>query len=168
MKPLASGGLDEGGELQLVEHTPQPSCTFDHARPAHAGARIEIQDHAVGLLQMSDPGTPRMDFEHAHLSETDQSALVLHEEIFPADLALHDLDGLEMLRNARSRMLLEEACFASPLRTAKHAQGTLDDVREDPLTDPLVELGQVELGQSLLRIEHSVGVRQPHPGDFTA
>ena len=45
-------------------------------------------------------------------------------------------------------------------------KGTLDDVREDPFTDPLVELRQVELGQPLLRIEHTVGVRQPHPGHF--
>src|SRR5882724_835036 len=167
VKALAAGCLDEGRESQLVEDASDPSATLDDSGPIHAGAGIQIEDHAVRLLEPVHPGAPWMDLEHSHLSEADQASLVLHEQILAPRLFLHDGNGLQMLGYPRSRVLLEEARLPAAFRAPEKTQGALHDVRKYPGADPVVEFGEVSLGQPPLGIEHAIGMRQRHSGDFS-
>src|SRR5215470_3792892 len=106
-----------------------------------------------------------MNLEHPHLGEADEAALVLYIEVLATGFLLLDHHGLEVLRDAGARVLLEEASLALPLGAAEETQRPLDDVGQDPVADPVVELREVTLGQSLLGVEDSVGVAEPYPRD---
>jgi hypothetical protein len=61
-------------------------------------------------------------------------------------------------------VFLEKASLPSSGGATEETEGALDDMRKYPLADAHVKLGQVTLGQPLLRIEHTLGVGQPNSG----
>src|SRR5215471_15638809 len=63
-----------------------------------------------------------MNLEHPHLGEADEAALVLYIEVLATGFLLLDHHGLEVLRDAGARVLLEEASLALPLGAAEETQ----------------------------------------------
>ena len=62
-------------------------------------------------------------------------------------------------------MLLEEALARVAFGAAHQRERPVDDVRQNPIGDLLVILGQVVLGDALLGIQDAVRVGQPHAGN---
>ena len=62
-------------------------------------------------------------------------------------------------------MLLVEALARVAFGAADERQRPVDDVRQDPVGDAFVVLGQVALGEAVLGIEHAVGMREANAGD---
>src|SRR6266542_5285569 len=71
-----------------------------------------------------------------------------------------------MLGYPCSRVFLEEARLPAAFRAAEKTQGALHDVRKYPGADPVVELGEIPLGEPLLGIEHTIGMGQGDSGYF--
>ncbi len=70
---------------------------------------IEIENHPVRLLDIVDMASPQMQFQHANLHGSDQTALVLDIEIFVGAGFLANADRLELIRKTIRRMLLIKA-----------------------------------------------------------
>src|SRR5262249_23059516 len=128
-----------------------------------AGPGIEIEDESVRGVDAAHTRSPGVDFENSHLGKADQPPLVLHVEILAARLLLLNHHRPEVLGDAGARMLLEEAGLALPLGTPEQAQGSLDNVREYPGIDSVIEAREIALGQPLLGIEDAVGMAEPPP-----
>ena len=59
-------------------------------------------------------------------------------------------------------MLLEEALFGDAFGMAQEAERPADEVRQDPVGDLAVELGQALLGDALVGPQQAAGIGEPH------
>src|SRR6266536_6580344 len=71
-----------------------------------------------------------------------------------------------MLGYSCSLVFLEEARLPAAFRAAEKTRRALHDVRKYPGADPVVELGEIPLGEPLLGIEHTIGMGQGDSGYF--
>ncbi len=72
MQALAAARLQEVGEAQLVEHGVHQRRRLLHRLPAHALAGVEVEGHAVGLLDVGALRVPGVELDHVHLRGADE------------------------------------------------------------------------------------------------
>ena len=113
----------------------------------------------VGPFDVVFAGRPGMHFEHAHLHERDEAGEVVDQRrtlrVLPFSLTMTPSHGVGQ---RAGEMLLVEALARVALGAAHQRERPLDDVRQNPIGDLLVVLGQVALGESVLGIQHAVGI----------
>src|SRR5262249_42282015 len=109
-------------------------------------------------------GVPGVDLENPDLHEADQPWQILNDEIFADLLLLPDGDATQGRWGPHADVLLVEALLGQPLGAAYQRRGSSAQVRQDPVGDRLVEPRQVELGNSLARVQDAIGMRESDPG----
>lgn len=67
VEALAAGGLEEGFEAERLELFADVCGAVGEGAPRDGGVGIEVDDDAVGVLEVVVSGTPGMNFEDAHL-----------------------------------------------------------------------------------------------------
>ena len=80
MQALAAGGLDETLESFGGEPVADDAGGGGEIGKDDTGTWIEIEDQAIGMIEIVGARAPRMDFEDARLDEGDQAV-----EAFDAD-----------------------------------------------------------------------------------
>ena len=121
---------------------------------------VEIEHQAVWLVEMIERHAPIVNLNRADLHEPEQTCLAVKIKIGLLALAAGNGNLLDRVAHALHGVALEEALPLNSLRTADEADRAIDDIRENVGRDRLVVLGEVELGDANLRIEHLVGARE--------
>src|SRR2546425_4522910 len=155
----AAGGLDKALEPQCAQRVADDARAADDASPRHLLARIEVEHESVGMLDVVDDAVPGVDFEDAHLHETDDSGNIGGDEIFPELLLLLNAYSLERRGRPHLGVLHVEALRAQPFGAANERQRPALHVGHDPVADALVIAREVELREAELRVDHAVRVR---------
>src|SRR5688500_9930035 len=84
--------------------------------------RIEIEDEAVGLLDIGDEAAPAMELDRAHLDAGHDPVEIVDIKIgFDQAVLLANIDMMDMLAEAAGVVLLEETVFRASLRAADEA-----------------------------------------------
>src|SRR3954467_10972765 len=90
VQTLAAGRLDPAFEIEIVQPAPRAPRRLDDLRPAHAVARIDVEDDAVRRLHRVDARVPDVPFDHARGDEGDQRIARVDVAILPGLLQLLD------------------------------------------------------------------------------
>src|SRR4051812_6589988 len=106
-----------------------------------------------------------MHFQHAHLDECDQSALVAEIEISARLLKARNLELTDLRRNSRSRMALKKTFLRSPHGAPYEANRPVPHLRQYPVGNGFVISRKCALGDALLGIKHFVRMRQANTGN---
>ena len=130
----------------------------DDDRPRDILARVKIKDQTIWLFQVIDGRSPRVDFDDARLHQADQPRDIVDRE---HRLFVSGIDTTDTLVQPLPRMLGEKAFGSRARGAAQQAQRTAGDMREYPVGDVGVEVGQSLLGDSRLFPENSLGMGQP-------
>jgi hypothetical protein len=139
-------------ELQLREALAHFEGGGDDGVPVEPLVGVEVEGEAVGLLDILERRSPGVDFEHARLHELQQALEIVDRE----HVVVADVDGRHGgFVEAGEGMLLEEALLLRSGRAAHQGQRAVDEVRQDPVGDLGVEIGQPLLGDAL--VFHSTG-----------
>src|SRR4029078_8123343 len=72
MQALSTGGLEETGEAEIGEEGSQQSDAVDDLRPQDTFTRIEIEDQAIGPLELRQARSPRMQLDQPPLQQNHQ------------------------------------------------------------------------------------------------
>ena len=163
VEPLAAGGLHEALSPSALEPLAHEPGRLDHARPRDVRGRIEVEHHAVRLLEVVDDGVPGVDLEDADLHEPDEARQTSTTRYSPTFVfswifTRRSAAGAQC-RRASGR---STACTPSGQRTS--VMGRSARCGQDPVGDRLVVAREVELGHALAGIEDALGVGQPHAG----
>ena len=122
-------------------------------------AGIEIEDDPVRAFDLVDRRAPGMDLEHAGLDESDDALDVADEQnLLLAILVCAPSRGAMKSDKPGPGMLLEEAALLGARGAAHQGERAVDDVRQEPVRDLDVELGEALLGDALFLPEHPVGM----------
>ena len=109
------------------------------------GIRIEVEDQPVRLFELAGARSPDVDFEDAHLDERDQAGDIVDRQMIFGCAFLGDVHLPQMSRRAFAGMFLKETRLAAAGRAADDRQRTIDDVRQHPVGDLRIILGQIVL-----------------------
>ena len=132
--------------------------------PGEGFVGVEVEDEAVGVLEVVVGGTPGVDFEDAHLGEAGEGfGLGVgggdgDVGFGDAGFLVGDVDAGDAGREGVVDVLLEEAGFAGALGAADERERAVDDVREHALGDGEVVVGELALGEVGAGVEDLVGV----------
>ena len=101
-----------------------------------------------------------MDFQHARLNQLEQACeIVDHQHRL---LVVGHRHLAHAVAQPRPGVLLEEALFVDAFGMAQEAERPADQVRQDPVGDLAVELGQPLLGDALVGPQQAAGIGEPH------
>ncbi len=73
MEALSAGRFHKTLQLQLVQERPDKLRRLDHESPWDRGIRVKVHNDAVRTVQSIPFRSPRMQLQHAHLNEPDDS-----------------------------------------------------------------------------------------------
>ena len=105
-----------------------------------------------------------MDFQSGNLHQADEIAHVFDHQIRGRTALLFDLDPVHRGGCRSRRMFLKKPAPCHAVRAADDGQGPTGDLRQHPLRNRGVILGQLGLGDFFLRIEYPIRMGEPHAG----
>ena len=164
VQPLAAGGLDEAHEPQLVEPRAHLAGGIDDLPPRRIGVGIDVEHHAVGLLDAILATSPNVDLQHSHLHQSRQARRIVHDHVRGRALRFLHFDPAQDVRLGSIRMLLDEAVTPRSRRTPQQHQRASHDVREHERRGQLEVARQIALRDPQLGVEHFSGVRELDAG----
>jgi hypothetical protein len=149
VQALAPGSLEKRLEAQVIELLAERQRSFDDPRPRQAFVGIEIERKLVRIVELARVRSPGVNLERADLHERHQAARVAdHHVLRGRAVVLHERHAQDVGRHAARRVLLMKAIFARAFRAAHQHQWTLGDVRQHPLRDLGVIVGEFRLGDA--------------------
>jgi hypothetical protein len=130
-------------------------------RPRVARARVEVDEHVVGALDVVHAAVPGVQVDATEVDDPrEASRLGHHGEVGRAPAAgKDDVNGFEPVGMRGGNTLLVEEEPVHAVRIAQHLHGAVADMREDDVRDVDVVADEVALGQPALREEDLVEVR---------
>ena len=136
------------------------------SRQAMAGVGIEVDDDAVGVLEVVVAGAPGMDFEDSDLGEAGEGFGSGEGDVGLdfAGLLVADGNGLDAGRQGVVDVLLEEAGLAGAVGAADERERAVGDVRQHVRGDGPVVVGELLLGEAGFGVEDFVGVGEADGG----
>ena len=158
MEPLAAGGLGEAREPQLPEQLAQLARGLDRMGPGHARIRIEVEGEQIGVEQVGGARPPGVDLERAQLHQRAEARGVDHRHVGAHAAALAHVDAVDRLGLAARLVLLEEAALARAFRTAQQRERPPREMRQHPVGDRGVVVGETALGDGGVFEEDPVGM----------
>ena len=164
VEALAAGGLEEAFEAGALEALADLGGGGAEGGPGEGFVGVEVEDEAVGVLEVVVFGAPGVDFEDAHLGEAgegfglgvgggDGDVGLGHAGLF-----VGDVDAGDAGRERVVDVLLEEAGLAGALGAADERERAVDDVWEHAVGDGEVVVGELALGEVGAGVEDLVGV----------
>src|SRR5450631_90724 len=81
MQSLAAGAFERRFQPLLLKPLPQILRRQLERLEWHIRGRVQIEDHAVGIIDRVDRGAPGMDLDCAHLDHLKQAFYILYVEI---------------------------------------------------------------------------------------
>jgi len=160
VQAFAAGELEEAFDAEVAEALADFGGGGGDGEPGEIGVGVEIEDEAVGVLEVVVGGTPGMDFEDVHLGEGDDGFGGVEGDVgFGGGGGfVLDVDGLDAGRDPGVDVLLEEAGFAGALRAANEREWAVGDVRKDAVGGDGVVVGELLLGEAGSGVEDFVGM----------
>ncbi len=130
MDAFASGEFEEAFEAGVLEALADLGGGGGDGEPGEVGVGIEIEDEAVGMLEVVVGRAPGMDFEDVHLSERDEGVGGVEGDVGLGGRGsfVLDFDGLDAGREGGGDVLLEEAGLAGAFRAADERERAVGDV----------------------------------------
>jgi hypothetical protein len=120
---------------------------------------VEIDHHSVGLPEAVGAREPHVRRDRVLPDEIDERGGVAHEHVCDGPVRLRHLDPPDPLREVVRDVLVEEALAPDPVGEALHAHRAEADMRQHPLADALVVVGEVGLCDPVVRKEQLVRMR---------
>ena len=155
----------EAGEPDLAKLVGDVGGGLLHLREAEALVGVEVEDHAVGILDVRSAAGPAVKLDRAHLDALEQAARVGEADIvFLAAILLRDRNRHERVAEAAMGVFLEEAFLGAPLRAAHEADRAALGVGEEERGDRLVIVGKVALGRLGVGEDDAVAARDDDRG----
>ncbi|MNY13840.1 hypothetical protein D3C86_1469920 [compost metagenome] len=157
---LAAAGLEECLEPQFIEHRKGQLSRLDHAFPGQRRVRVEVEDEAVGFVEVVRRGVPGVQFDRAHLHRADQGFGVVDDH--------HRLAGEGLVQGGDPRnrqalgVLLEKQLAGDAVRGAHQCHGPILELGQYPFGDAGVILGQLHFGGAAAGVDHPVRVGDAH------
>ena len=131
-------------------------------------ARVEVEhDAGRGAHRRVNKAPLRhMHFQGRLLGDPGQPLGGVDDRVDGGPAAMRDRAPRQPLRRRRRELLLEERLLRNTIGPAFAGHGTARDVRQHGVGDGQVIVENVGLGRAGRRIEHLVGVCQPHPSEL--
>ena len=140
MQALRAGGLDERGHAQGFERVPDDPAALEHLLPFGAGARIEVEVHVVGPIDVIALRIPLVQIDASEVDHPQQRWDVVDDgKIDDRARVVIDAARADPVRTRRRRAFHEEELAAGPVRVPLHDHGPVADVRQQ-------EWGDVRVG----------------------
>ena len=168
MEPASARRLRPALQAKRAQRIAHEPPGLDHLLPRHIRSRIEIEDDAVGLLDVLGARIPGVDLDHVHLDERNDGGERIGDQVLAELRLLLDADAAQRGRRPDLRMLHESAVVADRARTAHEGKRTPRDVRYDVRGDRLVVAREIELHQSYAGEDDALRMAERHAGDFRA
>jgi len=160
VQAFAAGELEKAFDAEVLEALADFGGGCGDGEPGEIGVGIEIEDEAVGVLEVVVGGAPGMDLEDIHLGERDDGVGGVEGDVgFGSGGGfVLDVDGLDAGREVVVDVLLEEAGLAGALWAANEREGAVGDVGEDAVGGDGVVVGELLLGEAGGGVEDLVGM----------
>ena len=160
VEALAAGCFEEGFEAEGLELRTDVGGAVGERAPGDCGVGVEVDDDAVGVLEVGVGGAPGVDFQDAHLGEGGEGFGGGEGDVGLglAGFLVGDVDGGDAGREHVVGVLLEEAGPGGAFGAADEGQGAVSDVGQHVGGDGPVILGQLVLGESGVGVEDFFGV----------
>ena len=160
VEAFASGGLEEAFEAEALELLADFGGAGGECVPGDGGVGVEVDDDAVGVLEIVVARAPGVDFEDSQLGEAGEG-FGRGERDVGLDLAgllVADADRVDAGRQGVVDVLLEEAGMAGAVGAADEGQRASGDVRQHVRGDGPVVVGELLLGEARFGVEDFVGM----------
>ncbi|MOA26432.1 hypothetical protein D3C78_1472260 [compost metagenome] len=72
MHAFAATGLEKHLQAQFIQQRQGQLGGFEHGLPRQCRVRVEVEDEAIGLVEVLVGGVPGVQLEHVHLHSTQQ------------------------------------------------------------------------------------------------
>jgi hypothetical protein len=155
---LRAGHLGERLKPELAQQVAGLPGRPSHRAEVGARGGVEVEDDPVGLAHPVGARQPHVRRDRVLADEVDERLGLAHERVHDGPAALVDLNSPDPVRVVVGNVLLEEPLAVDPVGEAHEAERPVAHVRQHPLRDVLVVVGQVRLRDPVLGEELLVGV----------
>ncbi|MEJ7727770.1 MAG: hypothetical protein WKG00_00990 [Polyangiaceae bacterium] len=139
VQTLAARRLHERRQLDGLQRIAHALRRVDDSSPGQRLVRVDVDDHAVRVLEVGGGRAPGMHLEDADLRQADQAREVVDDQVVAGLGLLADGDASQRLGRPVPAMFLEEARARQAVGAAHQRRRAVDEVREHPVGDALVE-----------------------------
>jgi hypothetical protein len=159
VQPLGARRLGDGRRADALELVVDPPGDVHDGAERHAGHRIEVEHHVVGVVERADAREPRVLRDGADLHREEERRQRAADQA-RGHLAIHGehLDT-HPPRHVVGRALLVERLAANAVGEPPHDQRPVGEHRKDVRRGPRVVAHQRALGESRRRPEDLVQMR---------
>ena len=133
MEAFAAGGLDEGFEAKILKKGADFEGGGGDGGPGEGLVGVEVDDKAVGLLDVVGGAAPGVELEDGHLGEGGEGFGGVAGDVGfeDAGLFIRDVDAAEAGGEHLAGVLLEEGLAGDAFGAADEGQRAIGDVGED-------------------------------------
>ncbi len=150
--PRRTGGLGVRREPELIHDLANHDCDLAHVRPLPVGARVEVDQQVVRLLDLRDARVPGVQLDAAEVGDPFERRFVVDDgEDRRVPARELDEELVDVRRVLRRNSLLVEELAVDPVRVAHHVEEPAPQVRQRMVRDVEVVADEVALRQPALR-----------------
>jgi hypothetical protein len=166
VQPARPRGHDEGPRAQRLQEADEAT-----GRPAPGGevavGRVEVEDDAVGRLEVGHPCRPAVDRDDRLIGQEGEGGAVAAGDVHAraavrTGLGAWRLDGAREVRHVVLAVLLHEAAAVDAVREALDGERAALELGQQQVGDVEVAVDEVGLGDPVVREQHLVGPRRFH------
>ena len=166
MHTLATAQLHPAGQSRALQQFAHAHRALAQRLPRDAGARVEVENHAIGRLEILRTRAPHMKLEHVHLHQCHQITRLMRDGVVCfLCRRLCESHGAHRHVTRGRPVFLEEAFTMRTVWASHGGNGAIVHMRQHQRCNALHIVGEFSLGELQFRIHHAVTAADLDAGD---